>query len=64
MSKDPVLIALKHTVIKGWPKQRNECPENLKHFWNYHDELSILDRLVLKGIRIVIPSQCQEDILT
>ena len=62
-SKDPVLIALKHMIIKGWPKQRGECPDNLKCYWNYHDELSILDRLVLKGMRIVILSQCQEDIL-
>ena len=59
-----MLIALKHTIIQGWPKQRNECPDNLKSFWNYQDELSILDGLVLKGTRIVIPSQCQEDILT
>ena len=62
-SKDPVLIALKHMIIKGWPKQRGKCPDNLKCYWNYHDELSILDGLVLKGMRIVIPSQCQEDIL-
>ena len=63
MSKDPVLITLKHMIIEGWPKQRGKCPENLKIFWNYRDELSILDSLVLKGTRIVIPSQCQEDIL-
>ena len=63
-SKDPVLRALKHTIIKGWPKQRSECPDNLKSFWNYCGELSILDGLVLKGTRIVIPSQCQKDILT
>ena len=49
---------------KGWPKQRNESPHNLKNSWNYPDELSILDGLVLKDTRIVIPSQCQGDILT
>ena len=64
MSKHPVLIVLKHMIIKGWPRQRGKCPENLKNFWNYQDELSILDRLVLNGRRMVIPSQCQEDILT
>ena len=63
-SKDPVLMALKHMIIKRWPKQRADCPDNLKIFWNYHDELSILDGHVLKGTRIIIPSQCQEDILT
>ena len=43
MSKDPVLNALKHVIIKGWPKQRRECPVNLRDFQNYHDELSMLD---------------------
>ena len=61
-SKHPVLIPLKHMIIKGWPKQR-EFPDNSKCYWNYCDELSILVGLVLKGMRIVIPSQCQEDIL-
>ena len=31
-SKDPVLIVLKHMIIKGWPKQGSECPDNLKCF--------------------------------
>ena len=36
---------------------------NLRSFWNYRDELSILDGLILKGTRIVIPNECQNDVL-
>ena len=50
-------------IIKGWPERRDECPQNLRNFWNYRDELSILDGLVLKGIRIVIPEQCKTEVL-
>ena len=50
-------------IIKGWPKQRGECPDNWKSYWNYHDELSILDGLILKGTHIVIPEQCKDEIL-
>ena len=50
-------------IIKGWPEKRDECPPNLKSFWNYRDELSILDGLVLKGTRIIIPEQCQDEVL-
>ena len=32
-------------------------------YWNYSDELSILDGLVLKGTGTVIPSQCKEELL-
>ena len=50
-------------IIKGWPEKRDECPMNLRSFWNYRDELSILDGLMLKGTRIIIPKQCQDDVL-
>ena len=61
--QDETLMALKNTIIKGWPDKRDECPMNLRDFWNYRDELSILDGLVLKGTRIVIPKECQDELL-
>lgn len=54
-AKDSVLTALKHIIIKGWPNKCHEYPKILKDYWNYHDELSILDGLVLKGTCIVVP---------
>ena len=62
-SKDPVMQALKHKIIKGWPHSRSECGKNLQDFWNYRDELSVLDGLVLKGSCIVIPESCRDEIL-
>ena len=61
--RDETLVALKNMIIKGWPDKRDECPMMLKEYWNYRDELSILDRLVLKGTRIVIPEHCQNELL-
>ena len=61
--KDETLVILKKRIIKGWPEKRDECPMNLRSFWNYRDELSILDGLLLKGTRIIIPMQCQNDVL-
>ena len=55
MTKDPMMQALKHQIIKGWPCIRSEYSSNLQDFWNYGDELSALDRLVVKGSCIVIP---------
>ena len=53
--KDEILVTLKNMIIKGWPEMRDDCPQILRKFWTYQDELSILDGLVLKGVRIVIP---------
>ena len=58
-----MMQALKHQIIKGWPSIRSECSSNLQDFWNYRDELSVLDGLVLKGSRIVIPESCRDEIL-
>ena len=32
--KDPMMQALKHQIIKGWPHIRSECSKNLQDFWN------------------------------
>ena len=61
--KDETLTTLKNMVLKGWPDKRDECPEMLKPYWTYRDELSVLDGLVLKGTRIIIPNSCREDVL-
>ena len=63
MTKDPMMQALKHQIIKGWPHSRSECSKNLQDFWNYRDELSVLDGLVLKGSCTVIPESCRDEIL-
>ena len=58
--KDKMLIALKDTILKGWPEKRDKCPQILKSYWNYRDELSVL---ILKGTRIIIPSECRDEVL-
>ena len=61
--KDETLIALKNTILRGWPDKRDKCPQNLKSYWNYRDELSVLDSLIIKGTRIIIPCDCRDDVL-
>ena len=61
--KDEILVMLKSMIIKGWPDTRDSCPQILRKYWRYRDELSILDGLVLKGVRIVIPEQCKNEVL-
>ena len=61
--KDEVLVALKNQIIKGWLQMRDNCPLQLRNFWSYRDELSILDGLVLKGTRIIIPEACHDEVL-
>lgn len=61
--KDPVMQTLARTITEGWPKNRSDCPPRVVPFWNYRDELTVIDGLILKGSRIVIPAKLREDIL-
>ena len=53
--RDPQLLMLKKYIIQGWPNDFKQCPLPMKSFWNFRDELSIVDGIVVKGCRIVIP---------
>ena len=51
----PTLNQLRHYIFHGWPLQKRQLPEPVQYYWNYREELSIEDRLIFKGHRLVIP---------
>ena len=54
---DDTLAILKYTIHKGWPSNIKELPSEIQAFWTFWKELTIEDELILKGARIVVPSQ-------
>ena len=44
-------------VLDGWPGNANECAELAQPYFTYREELTILDGLLVKGSRIVIPTE-------
>ena len=61
--KDTTLLALHEIIMHVWPEKRSNCPASLHAYWNYRDEPTVADGLILKGTRIVIPESLQPDIL-
>ena len=49
--------------MSGWPRTIKEIPPVLQPYWAFQEELTMEDGLILKGIRIVIPSKKRETIL-
>lgn len=47
----------------GWPNTRSDCPTHLYAFWDYRDELTVADGVILKGTGILIPKTLQADVL-
>ena len=61
---DPELIQLGKLIVSGWPDRQLEVSDFVKPYWNFRDELSILNGIVLKGSRIVIPKAMKREVLT
>ena len=60
---DTDLAELRDVIVRGWPHTQYQLPESLRDFWNYRDELSVENGIILKGERVLIPEPMREDIL-
>ena len=60
---DPQMSALKTVIMQGWPESRKQCKTEVIDFWNYRDELSYVDGLILKSNKIVIPRVLRQNML-
>ena len=63
-ANDPTLSALRDAIYKGWPDKRKKCPVVLHEYWNFREELTIEDGLILKGDRIIVPTSLRKEILS
>ena len=57
---DPQMLLHKKLIIQDGQK---ECPTPIRLFWNFRDELTIIDGIVVKGNTIVIPMKFQPELL-
>ena len=53
---DSTLAELTDFIITGWPDSMQDLPQHLHPYWCFRDELTILDGLVMKGNRVIIPT--------
>ena len=52
---DCQLTKLKTYIVDGFPKHKHECAEDICSFFDYRENLTIKDGMVMKDKRIVIP---------
>ena len=63
-ASDPVLATLKSTILTGWPETRDQVPLNIREYWNYREEITLHNGILLKNQRVIIPKLMQPEILT
>ena len=61
--QDTHLQQLRKLIDQGWPTNLCNVPEPLHQYWKVREDLCIADDLILKGDRIVVPSNRQSLIL-
>ena len=61
--EDPVLSTVYQLVQHGWPKERRRVPNVAKYYWDFRDELSTDEGLLLKGLSLIIPAALRENYL-
>ena len=49
------LHALYTMIQVGWPETKQQVPHSIRPYWDTRDELALLDGVIYRGMRIVIP---------
>ena len=57
---DDELQTLIATVQNGWPSRINQIPQTLRKFWNVRGEISLIDEVLLKQDKYIIPATLQD----
>ena len=61
--KDERLQILHQIVMKGWPNHKSYVPGDLTPYWNYRDEISTYDGVIVKAHQVIIPSSLSPEML-
>ena len=64
VQRDPILAMVYQLTQQGWPHQRRHVPHLARRYWDFSDELSTDDGMLLKGPRLIIPWELQEEYLS
>ena len=57
------LNILKDTVSRGWPENKRQINPGITQYWNFRDEISYFDGLLLKGEKVIVPRSMQKAII-
>ena len=56
---DEHLQQLKEHIIKGWPQNKDQIPQEIRMYWTFWNDMAVTDRVILKGRHIAICNTLQ-----
>ena len=61
--EDAIFSDLQQVFLSGWQDSKGQVPPNAQEFWNYRDEFTVAQGLIVKGQKIVVPSSLRGEML-
>lgn len=61
--KDDTLNKVCQYYYAGWPNNKREVNENVRHYWTIHDELHMVEGILFRKDTVVIPTSLREEML-
>ena len=62
-ARDETMQTLRSTIRSGCPETRKQASSTIQDFWNYRDELTEVQGILLKQDKIIIPPSLREKML-
>ncbi|UYV80066.1 K02A2.6-like [Cordylochernes scorpioides] len=62
-SSDPILCEVKKLILNGWPPNKNQTSMLTREYWNFREELTVQDGIILKNDRMVIPNKSRKEMI-
>jgi len=61
--EDVILTKLKETVLNGWPEKKSQTAKEIQGYWNFREEISVVDGVLFKGERLIVPASMRAEML-
>jgi hypothetical protein len=61
--QDQTSIKLKQFIQNGWPQNSNSLDPDIKQYWKERDSLVILDEVIFKNNKAVVPQSLRKEML-
>ena len=59
-SQDEILKKVMKFVVNEWPEKSSECPNEVRTYWNFRDEITTNNGILYKGSQIIVPSSMRQ----
>ena len=62
-ASDETLQMIQALIAKGWPGYKSDTPISTRQYWPIQDELHVVEGLVFRGEKLVIPASMRSEML-